>query len=130
MSSISLSNSSLLCLGSDVISLYFAGVSKYPPVLAELVAARLGSAIDGSQPLFLLIGADGEAIEGTGEGRRRGPGLSCRTWKVPTGAVDGCGSGWPCPTKGLEIPGTDRLKVNGKGITTTMMSKAKWMPTF
>jgi hypothetical protein len=52
---------------SSAISLYFAGVSRYPLDDARVAADWLGSAKDGSQPRFLDKGAAGD---GLGDGRR------------------------------------------------------------
>jgi hypothetical protein len=52
---------------SSAISLYFAGVSRYPLDDARVAADWLGSAQDGSQPRFLDKGAAGD---GLGDGRR------------------------------------------------------------
>jgi hypothetical protein len=50
------------------ISLYFAGVSRYPLEDARVGADWLGSAKDGSQPLLRDVGGAGD---GLGEGRLR-----------------------------------------------------------
>lgn len=41
------------------MSLYLAGVSRYPLVETRLVVERLGSGYEGSQPRFLEIGGWG-----------------------------------------------------------------------
>lgn len=88
------------------------------------MAAKLGPETEGSQPRFLLNGTVGEIAEGTGEGRLRGP-VHTLLLCAPR---DGSGSDWTvdawlCVANGLEIPGTDRLKVNGKTIVECVDSK-------
>lgn len=80
-----------------------------------MVAGRLGSGQEGSQPLFLRRGSeDGE----NGEGRRRSRCAAGGWFSVDMGASACLGifrtATWAA--KGLASPGADKLKLKEKGM--------------
>lgn len=86
------------------------------------MADRLGSAKEGSQPLFLDIGGTGEA-EPAGEGRlrvARGSESPARCFGILSRASESSGAGIGgmafAEVNGFSMPGTDSLNVKGKGM--------------
>lgn len=115
----SISSNSSSC-EADASCRYLAGVSRYPLEEAKVVFVRIGSTLEGSHPRFLELDGPNEG-DGEGDNRRREWSdflvkfrfMQSKASEAKPGEISGTLLG---AENGLNSPGTDSLKVNGKNI--------------